>query len=199
VNKVGYIKFHEGLDSDHRAVFCDIDEKILESENERSNNVLERLIGTNSTNHEGGKYIRELDSFCNYHKIYLKVNNIYNNLSKYDINNENIMTELDKLEELLTRGMLASERHNCKKKPKTMWSPKLSESHLTVQLWNVADKATNQQIDASERINQILTRLSETTQQKIINNQLPYNEALEEVVKEHEDNLRNHYKLRFEY
>jgi hypothetical protein len=166
VHKVGYVKFHEGLDSDHRAVFCDIDESILESEQDRPNNIMERLIGTNSTNHEGEKYIRELDLFCNYHRIYEKIEKIYHDIeNKLFVDKAAIMIELDKIDNLLTRGMLASEKHNCKKKPRTMWSPKLAESHLTIQLWNVADKSYNQQIDASERLNQIINRLNNITDQ----------------------------------
>jgi hypothetical protein len=200
VNKVGYIKFHEGLVSDHRAIFCDIDESILEDVQDRKNNILERLIGTNSTNHEGEKYIREVDNFCKYHRIYEKVDRMYNQVEEGSIlDNDHIMEELDKIDELLTRGMLASEKHNCKRKPRTMWSPKLSESHLTVQLWTVADKAYDQQIDATDRLNQILTRLSDDTIQKIKANTLTFKEALDESIKQHEINLKDHFKLRMEH
>jgi hypothetical protein len=80
VNKVGYIQFHQAFDSDHRAVFCDLDPTILQGEQEDNIHKLERIIGTNSTNQEGDKYIRELNGFCEYHNLYKKVGRIYSNI-----------------------------------------------------------------------------------------------------------------------
>jgi hypothetical protein len=167
VQKVGYIPFHEGIDSDHRAVFCDIDECILQQDKNDSSKIMERLIGTNSTNNEGEKYIRELDGFCIYHKLYGKVDLLLDVITTTDHYCKNdIIAELNKLDELLTRGMLASEKHNCKRKTKKLWSPKLNESHMQVQFWNVVSKSFNQQINADDRINHILGRLSDDTIEK---------------------------------
>jgi hypothetical protein len=130
VNKVGYIKFHEAMDSNHRAVFCDLDQSLLDAEKDDNLQQLECLIGTNSTNHEGEKYIRELDNFCKYHKLYDKAGIIYRKLkSNTLIDKQSINKELNIIDKLLTEGMLASEKHNRKRKPKTLWSPKLSESY----------------------------------------------------------------------
>jgi hypothetical protein len=79
------------MDSDHRAVFCDIDGNILKTETNDSTQVLERLIGTKSTNKEGEKYIRELNGFCEYHRIYEKVNYLLNIIESTDYNSDNII------------------------------------------------------------------------------------------------------------
>jgi exonuclease III len=48
VEKVGYITFHNALDSDHRAAFCDLHDTILDDKLDDQNfETYERLIGTN--------------------------------------------------------------------------------------------------------------------------------------------------------
>jgi hypothetical protein len=110
---------------------------------------MERLIGTNSTNNEGRYYIRALDEFCNYHKLYTKVDRILNELNNTEYRDiHEINAELNKIDNLLTQGMLVSEKKHCKRKPKTMWSPQLSESHKLIEFWNVVDKSYNNQLDS---------------------------------------------------
>jgi hypothetical protein len=166
---------------------------------------MERLIGTNSTNNEGERYIRELNEFCEYHRINEKVDRLYQatilGLQHRTLDDkEIIITALNKLDTLITQGMLASEKHNCKLKPKTLvWSPTLSNSHFVIEFWNIVKKSYDQQLDASERIQHILTRLPDDIIQEIQNNDLDYEEAVQQAIQVHENNLRNHYTLRKQY
>jgi hypothetical protein len=52
INKIGYMPYNEGFDSDHRTMFCDLSKDIL---NVKDNKVEQkfRMVGTNSTNQEG--------------------------------------------------------------------------------------------------------------------------------------------------
>jgi hypothetical protein len=200
VEKVGYIQFHQALDSDHRAVYCDIHHSILEPEEDHEITKMERLIGTNSTNREGVKYINELNNYLEYHKIFQKIDCIYNEVhGDTVINKQEIGEAVNKLDMMITNGMLSSEKHNCKKKTKAMWSPKLNESHYTVEFWNIVKKAYNEQIDASDRIEYILSKLSDETKKQFKNNKLDYEEALQEAIKLHNINLKNHFELRKEH
>jgi hypothetical protein len=71
------MRFHEALDSDHRAIFCDLDQNLFKKAPDPMI-IKTRQIGTNSTNREGEKYIRHINEQFDYHKIYEKVDNIYN-------------------------------------------------------------------------------------------------------------------------
>jgi hypothetical protein len=52
VHKIGYLPFHDGMDSDHRSIFCDLSDEILNIK-EQIVDKRYRLVGTNSTNKEG--------------------------------------------------------------------------------------------------------------------------------------------------
>jgi hypothetical protein len=59
--KVGLLKFNDGLESDHCGLFCGLKLELFKAIAEIKNHQT-RLIGTNSTNQEGEKYIHNLDS-----------------------------------------------------------------------------------------------------------------------------------------
>jgi hypothetical protein len=75
--KVGIVKFHEALDSDHRGLFCDIDKELFTNKS-RENNINTGQIGTNSTNKERFKYINHINDQFNHHRIHEKVQKLYN-------------------------------------------------------------------------------------------------------------------------
>jgi hypothetical protein len=52
------MKFHECFDSDHRGIFCDLSKEILNIKEVLPNLDRVRIVGSNSTNKEGEKYIR---------------------------------------------------------------------------------------------------------------------------------------------
>jgi hypothetical protein len=119
INKTGIVKFHEGLDSDHRALFCDIDQKLFTNITEEYMRKT-RQIGTNSTNREGIKYIRTLDQQLKNHRIYEKIENIYNEVFKKDnqLDESKIMEEINKLDKIITKSMLYAEKNVVKRKNK---------------------------------------------------------------------------------
>ena len=70
---------------------------------------------------------------------------------------------------------------------------------MTVQFWNIVEKAYNQQIDATDRINHILGRLSDESIKQIKNNNGSFKDALKNAISKHQENLKEHYNLRREY
>jgi hypothetical protein len=74
--------------------------------------------------------------------------------------------------------------------------PTLSNSHFVVEFWNVVRKSYDQQIDASKRIQHILSRLPEDVIDEIKSNDLDYEEAVRHAITIHDANIRNHYGLR---
>jgi glycosylphosphatidylinositol transamidase (GPIT) subunit GPI8 len=91
IEKVRYLHYDEAFETDHHAIFCDISSEIL-SPNLEPEIGRARIIGTNSTNLEGEKYIRELDKKFREHNIYEKTNNIYNEILKHEFSEEKIVS-----------------------------------------------------------------------------------------------------------
>jgi hypothetical protein len=59
ITQCGYVRFNDGFDSDHRAIFCDISHEII-TDTTMLRDKRKRIIGSNSTNKEGERYIRHL-------------------------------------------------------------------------------------------------------------------------------------------
>jgi hypothetical protein len=76
IEKIGYLHYDEAFKTDHWEIFCDISSEIL-SPNPEPEIIGARIVGCNSTNLEGEKYIRELDKKFLEHNIYSKTEDIY--------------------------------------------------------------------------------------------------------------------------
>jgi hypothetical protein len=75
-----------------------------------------RIVGSNSTNKEGERYILGLDDYFNYHRIYEKTNELYERRHQIKNSANKVKTELDKLNELITNCNIKAEKKFCKKK-----------------------------------------------------------------------------------
>jgi Reverse transcriptase (RNA-dependent DNA polymerase) len=200
ITRCGYIKFNEALDTDHRSVYFDFKEDIITNKITVSTTQV-RMVGSNSTNYEGTNYIKQLHEYFSYHRIYEKVDEIYNRIKnkKNDLEIESITTELNKLDEKITEFMLSAEKKTCKKKSEALWSPKLHRSHLLISYINVMIKSRRQGIDSSTRLNQIKARMDESTAEKIAGMKLRLKKELKKALSDHMVLLIDHYKLREEY
>jgi hypothetical protein len=156
VNKVGYIRFHEAFDSDHRAIYCDISTDLIGIARDPPPPLI-RMVGTTSTNAEGENFIRHLHYHLQRHKIYSKLETMYLQVTAEDTNltdsqiNE-IMISLNKMDTIIADAMLHSEKTQCKRRPTTMYSNALNQANLRVQYWNVLAKITRQRITTSDRL-----------------------------------------------
>jgi Reverse transcriptase (RNA-dependent DNA polymerase) len=196
---MGYVKFNEALDTDHRAVYFDFSENILTDIVPISTKKY-RMIGGNSTNLEGEKYIKWLDNHFKYHRIYEKVENVFNSaMTKSYDEKEHVMEEINKIDKIITEAMLCAEKRNCKKKLHALWSPKLYQSQLLVQFWNIKKKSSRQQIDSTTRLEQIQRNMKEETIISIKENTKSISKAFDAALKHHIELLRDHYNIRQEH
>jgi hypothetical protein len=79
IEKIGYVRFNEIFDTDHRPIFCDISERILENNCDIEIKKI-RMAGTNSTNEEGENYIRNLHHSLQCHNVFQHVNKMYESI-----------------------------------------------------------------------------------------------------------------------
>jgi exonuclease III len=129
ITRMGYLKFNEGIDSDHRCMYCNISDSIKSSTDYQVPMKKSRIVGSNSTNKEGEQYIRGLDKYFQYHQIYEKVNELYELRHKLKNSSDKVKEELDKLDGLITGCKLKSEKTYCKKKYKTLYTPQEKQVH----------------------------------------------------------------------
>jgi hypothetical protein len=202
ISRIGYVKFNEGLDGDHRAIFCDISEAIFDDEITEIA-TRHRRVGTNSTNKEGTKYVRYLTKKLKENNVFEEVNNLLQQCdSKEGINEEiekQIEQKTNEMDDIITKLMLQAEEKTCKKKYIALWTPTLEQSHLIIQYWCVRLKSEKLKINGSKRINNILKRMTDKSKQLVQDNTLSLTRALRKAIKDHKELLRNNFQLRKEY
>jgi hypothetical protein len=147
IMKIGYPRFHELLDSDHRGIFCDISDTIMNEETAKENDQRIRMVGTNSTNREGSKYITGIYSHLKNNNIFGRVELLMQQVKQSAITEETATAELNKLDETITKAMIRSEKLNCKKKGKELWTPEIQQSNLRIQYYHIR-LLTEQQNDS---------------------------------------------------
>jgi hypothetical protein len=200
ITQIGYVPFNGALDSDHRAVFCDLNGAIFEAEIEEIPKRV-RLVGTNSTNKEGTKYVRCLYNRLQEHKIFDQIEELLAKVSTTttDSDKVSIVRQLNQIDDEITRLMLLAEEKTCKKKYAALWTPTLEQSHLVIQYWCVKIKSQKQQTDSSKRLNSIIQRMTSATKSLIHNTNTSMTIALKDAITNHKEILANSYELRLEY
>jgi hypothetical protein len=200
IKQIGYIKFNEALDSDHRAIFCDIDDSILDNKVE-INLQRTRLIGTNSTNEEGERYIRYLYKLLNNHNVFKRAQQILEQSITCTSENEitEIKNKLNNIDKIITESMLLAEKKKCSKKYNAPYSPELHQTHLEVSYWNVRIKSTRQHIDSSAMLNEILEEMTSETKGKITSNIESLSKAFDKALEDHKTLLAKAPELRNKY
>jgi hypothetical protein len=116
ITKIGYIKFHECFDSDHRGIYCDISSKLFENGKSENRSTRKRLVGTNSTNYEGTQYIQQIYRHLVNNNIITKAEDLLKQVNGGAIDQQVAINQLDRLDKSITDIMLKSEVENCKKK-----------------------------------------------------------------------------------
>jgi hypothetical protein len=200
VTKVGYIRFHEAFDSDHRAIYCDISNTLLESPS-NAQVPLRRIVGTTSTNAEGQNYIRHIDAKFIRHNIYSKLDAMWltldslgPNVSSHNI--DQLMLSLNKMDTIITNTMLHAEKTQCKRRPSTMYSKTLNQSNLQVQYWNVLSKINRQRLTTRDRLLFIEQQFTELSRQVIAANILTPAAAFRHALAEYNSLKRLHFSIK---
>jgi hypothetical protein len=108
ITQCGYVRFNDGFDSDHRAIFCDISHEIL-TDTTMLRKKRKRIIGANSTNKEGERYIRYLYRMLNKKDIFQSVESILKKLTEPNYDSDTIMIQVNALDTIITELMLQAE------------------------------------------------------------------------------------------
>jgi hypothetical protein len=195
IKNIGYVTFNDAFDSDHRAVFADISNSILEDPINKQQPRI-RLVGTNSTNVEGERYIRHLHNYLNKYDMFNKVARLEQHAKDNSKPNVEIMEKLNKYDTIITDAMIKYEKSTCSEKDRAYWSPELEQSNLFVQFWNILYKSICQQFDASKRLEKICQHLDRSMKLLICDSTSPVKTALRNALKQHKELIKEHYKYR---
>jgi hypothetical protein len=199
ITKVGYLKFHECFDSDHRGVFCDISAEIFQQYENTNNIQKERIVGSNSTN-RGEEYIMYIHKYLKYHNIYDKPDELINERDTTSSGSASILSRVDIIDKLVTEIMCKSEKTNCKKKDNNaLWTPEIGQSNLRVQYWNIRYKSSKQRIDSHSRIQQIMKNMDENSFNILKNNTKSLKSALRKALIDHAKLCKSNVYDRREY
>jgi hypothetical protein len=195
ISRIGYVRFHDAFDSDHRAIFADISNTILEDPINNDTKRI-RLVGSNCTNEEGERYIRHLYRFLLKKNIFNKVADLHKAACENTMSKDSIMIKLNTYDNIITNAMLKYDLSTCSMKDHAYWSPELEQSNLLIQFWNILHKSIKHQVDASKRLNMICKYLDTATKLLICHSQCPVKTALRQALNSHKNLVRNHYQLR---
>jgi hypothetical protein len=94
VTRMGYLKFNVGINSDHCSLYFDISNSIKSNVEHQVPMKKARIVGSNSTNIEGEQHIVGLESYLRYHRIYEKVDDLYDIRHKLKHSADKVIIEL---------------------------------------------------------------------------------------------------------
>ena len=136
VTASGITTYDEIAPSDHRGEFLDIQlQKFLANSFQEVTDHTSRKLQTRDS---AGviTYKEHLRDFTTTHKIFDRIDAIQCKLAK-DILRLEDMKEINDLDTLITRGMIASESKISKRQNQYPWSPTLDQAILVVSLWKL--------------------------------------------------------------
>jgi hypothetical protein len=199
IRKSGYVRFNDGFDSDHRAIFCDISHEIL-GDNRIPNSQRKRIIGTNSTNREGKRYNKHL--YRN-----LSKQNIFEEVEQLKINSDYIKEDdkdaiiylLNMIDEHITKLMLSAEENTVCVKDHALWSPILAQSNLVIQYWNITIKGARQHTNVQKRLRSITNKMTVETKNQIQTTKGSATRAMRKAIKQHNKLVKEHKKHQLDH
>ena len=155
VRQCGYLTYHEGLDGgDHRGLFIDFDEHGIMGEQSPILPPTSCILKTNYAN-RASKYRKLLLHYMTDKHITERIKHLGQQL-KFNPTNPSHQLCNDKIDNDLTRAMLAAEKRSGNTYPSMPWSPTLRDTGLRVRYWN----ARIQEINSSRSYASILEKIS---------------------------------------
>ena len=103
-------------------------------------------------------YKEHLREFTTTHHIFNRINNLKHKLSKEQLKIED-MKEINDLDDLITKGMLASENKILKRQNQYLWSPTLEQSILEVSLWKLITSEIKKDVSKEMQIQRIIGQM----------------------------------------
>jgi hypothetical protein len=198
ITQCGYVHFNDGFDSDHRAIFCDISHEII-TDTTMVRDKRKRIIGSNSTNKEGERFIRHLYRTLTKHDIFTSVDSIQQQINENNYDLDTIMIQINALDTIITNLMLQAEDNTVCVKDMTLWSPALAQSNLIIQYWIVTIKGSRQKTNVKKRLTKITEKMNEQSKTTIRSSTLSATRSLRKAIKDHNEIVKQHKLLRKQY
>jgi hypothetical protein len=164
VRNAGCLPFFMHNNSDHRGLFLDVSEELLDNKTvlKRPD---QRHIGTKSTSIDIYQYKKYVDTKFNQHRIYEKTDNLLSVATKLSQQEMELM--INKLDNTITEILLSAERKCCRPRHDTQWSIALHVSSSMCKYWLKMFKGFRNNIDVRPQLDLIYSRLPENYQATI--------------------------------
>jgi hypothetical protein len=191
INNVGCLPFYMYNNSDHRGLFIDISEELIDTK-VALKKPIKRNIGTNSSGHEIYTYKKYIDSQFKLHKIYEKTSNlpiISQTATKREL--ENILNNIDSS---VTEIMLSAEKKCCRVRHESNWSINLHITSIMCNYWLKTFKGHKNNINVTIQTKRLYNKLPETLQSDIDN--LLSNTSKSNMIKLAKRQLRIHIDIK---
>jgi exonuclease III len=201
--RVGYLALYESNLSDHRGMFIDITESILDTKVTLSKPT-NRHIGSKSKKDTIYKYKQYIHHQFIIHRIYERSNEIKKLAAEGKVTQE-LLRKLNTLDKQITEIMLAAERNQCPKQHETEWSVVIHHQAQLCRYWALIVKGTKNRIDTKKQAREVFQQLPEEMQSEIQNitqyhhpmtTQRECNRQLRLARKYHRQLLKTHRDLR---
>jgi exonuclease III len=137
IQKCGYLPFHQALDSDHRAIFVDINLDNLKDKTEFI--ASQRMIGTNEPSHIISQYKTEVHRQFIEHNIPARAEA----LLTMDGSHQNFSSLLNRLDSQITEIVLMVERRFTPKRNSIRWNSDIANYSLMIKYFKLKTKFIN--------------------------------------------------------
>jgi hypothetical protein len=166
ISRVGYLAMYESNQSDHRGMFMDISETILDTKVILSRPT-KRYIGSKRKQDTIYKYKQYIHKQFSTHRIYEWADEIKKETEQGTATAESTK-KLNILDQQLTEIVLAAERHQCLKQQETKWSIAIHHQAQLCRYWGTVVKGVRNKIDTHQQANDLFQQLSEEMQQEVL-------------------------------
>ena len=158
VTACGITSYDEVAPSDHRGEFLDI--RLQQFLANSFQEVMDHTSRKLQTMDSAGvvTYKEHLSEFTTTHKIFNRINNLKHKLSKEQLKLED-MKEINDLDDLIAKGMIASENKILKRQNQYPWSPILEQAILEVSLWKLITSEIKKDISKEMQIQRIIEQM----------------------------------------
>lgn len=166
----GYLPFYHGFSTDHRAMFIDFHNDIIDGITELHCTPV-RSIGSRSPKTEIQKYKQYIDDQFDKHRVYAKATDLHLRADPTMSDNLPYLRDLNKLDATVTKIMLTAERKFCTKKPISDWSIELHQASQLIKYWIITLKGQRNNIDVTEQTTEVYDNLHQDYKRAIDTNQ----------------------------
>jgi hypothetical protein len=166
ISRVGYLAMFEANNSDHRGMFLDISECILDTKVILSRPT-KRYIGSKSKADIIYKYKNYIHRQFIRHRIYDRAAELKRLSDKGPVTPE-LIRQINNLDKQITEIILAAEKSQCLHKQETDWSITIHQQLLLCKYWAKVYKRVKDRFDTSKQSMELFSQLSDTQQQAIL-------------------------------